>query len=91
MLSRKYRRIIDNFAGMRNNDGRLAGLLGTVIIHLIAAIIFMSFKIKNLQQETAEIFTVEFEEVAPTENQEDRLSNYQQLQLKKYYRETMKC
>lgn len=66
------KRFIPNFAAMRKKDGRLAGLLGTLIIHLLAAIIFMSFKIRNLQQEQAEIFTVQFEEVEPSQNEEEQ-------------------
>jgi hypothetical protein len=46
---------------MRKNDGRLAGILGTVIIHLVAAIIFMSFQIRLVQKTDKDIFTVEFE------------------------------
>jgi hypothetical protein len=45
---------------MKNNDGRLVGILGTVIIHLIAGIIFMSFQLKSLQREQSEIFEMEF-------------------------------
>jgi hypothetical protein len=52
---------------MRNFDGRAVGILGTVIIHLIAAILFMSFKIKSLSDNFSEIFAVEF---APADNYE---------------------
>jgi hypothetical protein len=45
---------------MKNNEGRLVGILGTVIIHLIAGIIFMSFQLKSLQSEQSEIFEMEF-------------------------------
>lgn len=41
-------------------EGRLAGILGTVIIHLIAGIIFMSFQIKSLHKNSSEKFIVEF-------------------------------
>ncbi|MGE5419568.1 MAG: energy transducer TonB [Chloroflexota bacterium] len=60
---------------MRKNDGRLVGLLGTLIIHLLAAVIFMSFKIRNLQQEQADIFTVEFQEVeqSPSTEKEEQV------------------
>ena len=33
---------------MKKYEGKLAGILGTVIIHLIAAIIFMSFQLRSL-------------------------------------------
>jgi len=35
---------------MRNKDGRLVGILGTVILHLIAAIIFMSFQLRTIDK-----------------------------------------
>lgn len=47
---------------MKKNDGRLAGILGAVIIHLIAGIIFMSFQISALKKSSVENFTVEFEQ-----------------------------
>ncbi len=45
---------------MKKNDGRLVGILGTIIIHLIAGIIFMSFQIKSLHKESSDEFVVEF-------------------------------
>lgn len=57
---------------MKKHEGRLVGILGTVIIHLIAAIIFMSFQISSLQNEIREVFQVEFvpeDEIRP-ENKE---------------------
>jgi hypothetical protein len=44
---------------MRNYNGKLVGILGTVIIHLIAGIIFMSFKISTLNKDFTEEFMVE--------------------------------
>ncbi|MCU0472644.1 MAG: hypothetical protein MUC93_04650 [Bacteroidales bacterium] len=58
---------------MRNLDGKLVGIIGTVIIHLIAAIIFMSFQIRALEKEQYENLNVEFapvEEQAEQENKE---------------------
>ena len=52
---------------MRKYEGRLVGIFGTVIIHLIAAIIFMSFQIKSLQRDLSNEFKVEF---APVEESE---------------------
>jgi hypothetical protein len=46
---------------MIKNEGRLAGILGTVIIHLIAAIIFMSFQLRTLHRERASEYLIEFE------------------------------
>jgi hypothetical protein len=49
---------------MKKYEGRFVGILGTVIIHLIAAIIFMSFQLKSIQKEMAYAFQVE---LAPIE------------------------
>lgn len=48
---------------MRKSDGRLIGILGTVIFHLIAAIIFMSFQISSVKKTNLELFQVELQEV----------------------------
>ena len=40
-------------------EGRLAGILGTVIIHLIAGIVFMSYQLSSLQKSMPEKFVVE--------------------------------
>ncbi|MCE5346623.1 MAG: hypothetical protein LLG13_10100 [Bacteroidales bacterium] len=56
---------------MKKNEGKLVGILGTVVIHLIALVIFMSFQIKSIKQELSDIFEVEFvpmEETAAKEN-----------------------
>jgi hypothetical protein len=45
---------------MKNKDGRMVGVLGTVIIHLIAAIIFMSFQIKSVGKPDAEQIIFDF-------------------------------
>jgi hypothetical protein len=45
---------------MINYEGKLIGILSTVIIHLVAGIIFMSFQIKSLHQTRSDKFTVEF-------------------------------
>ncbi len=64
--------IIYNFALMKKFEGKLAGILGTVIVHLIAAIIFMSFQISSLNNEMKDVFQVEFapEDAATPENKE---------------------
>jgi len=54
---------------MKDYQGKLVGILGTVIVHLIAAIIFMSFRIHSLNK-IREEFTVEFEAVQPSEDEE---------------------
>ncbi len=55
---------------MRRNEGRLVGILGTVIIHLIAGIIFMSFQIKSLQNDLSDEFEIEFAPFEQPENKE---------------------
>jgi hypothetical protein len=54
---------------MRKNEGRVIGILGTVIIHLIAGIIFMSFQINSLHKDLSHEFTVEF---APSEETDEK-------------------
>lgn len=45
---------------MRNLNGKVVGILGAVIIHLIAAVIFMSFQLKTLNIDLSHEFAVEF-------------------------------
>lgn len=49
---------------MKNSKGKMVGILGTVIVHLIAGIVFMSFEIKSIQRDISDEFMVEF---APAE------------------------
>jgi protein TonB len=58
---------------MKRYEGRVAGILGTVIVHLIAAIIFMSFKLQSVRREIKEEFTVEFMETDELEEESDKL------------------
>jgi hypothetical protein len=51
-------------------EGRLVGILGTVIAHLVAGIIFMSFKIDSLKKDFSEEFQVEFAPVDEPEMKE---------------------
>jgi len=55
---------------MRKYEGKVVGILGTVIIHLIAGIIFMSFQLKSLQKDDSDEFVVEFAPEEKTENSE---------------------
>jgi hypothetical protein len=45
---------------MKNYEGKLVGILGTVIVHLIAAIIIMSFQIRSLNIKSRDMFEIEF-------------------------------
>lgn len=48
---------------MRNYDGRVVGILGTVILHLVAAILFMLYQIGTLKKSITQDFNVEFVQV----------------------------
>jgi hypothetical protein len=54
---------------MKKYDGKLVGILGTVIIHLIAAILFMSFQISSLKKSMTDKFEIAF---APVEELESK-------------------
>jgi hypothetical protein len=55
---------------MKKYDRRLNGILGTLIIHLIAGILFMSFQIKSLQKDMSDKYIVEFATVEESEPKE---------------------
>jgi hypothetical protein len=44
---------------MRSDNGKLTGVMGTVIIHLIAGIIFMSLQLRSLQKTITKEYEVE--------------------------------
>jgi len=44
---------------MRNNKGKMTGILGTLIIHLIAGIIFLSLQLRSLEKKIAAEYQVE--------------------------------
>ena len=48
---------------MIKNEGRLVGILGAVIIHLIAGIIFMSFQLKAIKNDINRNYVIEFEQL----------------------------
>jgi len=53
--------IIYNFVSvMKRHEGKIIGLIGTIIIHIIAAIIFMSVKLSSVYREKQSEFLVEF-------------------------------
>lgn len=54
--------IFPNFADiMKQYEGKLIGIMGTIIVHLIIAIIFMSIKLSSVYHELRSEFLVEFE------------------------------
>ena len=48
---------------MRRYEGTVAGVLGTIIIHLLAAIFFFSVKLNSLKRESEKEFILVFEDV----------------------------
>lgn len=50
---------------MRQYNGKIVGILGTVIVHLLAGIIFMSFKLHSLatKEKKTEKFEIEFAQI----------------------------
>ncbi|MDZ7739816.1 MAG: energy transducer TonB [Bacteroidales bacterium] len=46
---------------MKGYEGKIAGLMGTIIIHIIAGIIFMSVKLSSLYKEDQAEFLIEFQ------------------------------
>ena len=56
---------------MKKYKGRLVGILGTVIFHLIVAIIIMSFQIRSLQVQARDMFEIEF--LAEEQPEEEKL------------------
>lgn len=58
---------------MKNNTSKLVGILGTLILHLVAGIIFMSFKMHSLNKDLSKEFTVEFEQIEKPEVSQEKL------------------
>lgn len=54
---------------MKNYDGRIVGILGTVIIHLVAAILFMLYQIGALKKNISKDFKIEFVQVPEPKEQ----------------------
>jgi len=54
---------------VKKYEGKIVGILGTVIIHLLAGIIFMSFKLHTIKKAQTKEFEIEF--VAIEEPQEE--------------------
>jgi hypothetical protein len=48
---------------MKNYDGRVVGILGTVMIHLLAAILFMLYQIGSLKKSITKDFKIEFVQI----------------------------
>jgi hypothetical protein len=52
---------------MKKYDRKIVGVLGTVMIHLIAGILFMSLQIRSLQKDMSDKYIVEFATVEESE------------------------
>lgn len=55
---------------MRKYEGKIVGVLGTVIVHLVAGIIFMSFQLRSITIERRKEFEIEFLQVEEPEVKE---------------------
>lgn len=55
---------------MKKYDRKLVGILGTVMIHLIAGILFMSLQIRSLQKDMSDKYIVEFATLEESETRE---------------------
>jgi hypothetical protein len=67
---------------MKDVDSRLVGVLGTLIFHLVAAIIFMSFKLNSISPVSNDQFSVEFfpeEIILPEEEPKETPSTIEQI------------
>lgn len=60
---------------MKRYEGKIVGILGTVIIHLVAAIIFMSFQLQSLRtkEKQVEKFEIEFAAIEEKKTPEKQL------------------
>lgn len=56
---------------MKRYEGKLAGILGTVIIHLLAAILFVSVKLNSLERDKLAEYLVVLEEPKTDASKED--------------------
>lgn len=56
---------------MKDYKGKIIGILGTVIFHLVAAIFFMLFQIRSLNIDLSNEFIIEFAEESP-DNRQDK-------------------
>lgn len=62
LLFKVVKIIIYNFVfRMKSHESKIIGIIGTIIIHLIAAIIFMSAKLSSVYTERQSEFLVEFQ------------------------------
>jgi hypothetical protein len=58
---------------MNKYEGKLVGILGTVIIHLVAAILFMSFKLHSIKEDFSKEFVIEFNQVVQPAEEEKKI------------------
>ena len=76
---------------MRKDKGRLAGILGTIILHLIAGIIFMSLQLRSLQKTISNEYEVELAPEPEPVKQKEKLPRYLLHQLIKFSKEMRRC
>jgi hypothetical protein len=68
---------------MRNNNGKLAGILGTIILHLIAAIIFMSLQLRSLQKKITAEYQIELAPVQEPEVKKEKIPDVAAMTVEK--------
>lgn len=68
---------------MRNNNGKLAGILGTIILHLIAGIIFMSLQLRSLQKKITAEYQVELAPAQEPEAKKEKMAEVSGMTVEK--------
>ena len=68
---------------MRNNNGKLAGILGTIILHLIAGIIFMSLQLRSLQKKITAEYQIELAPAQEPEVKKEKMTEVQATTVEK--------
>lgn len=58
---------------MNRYEGPLVGILGAIILHLVVAIVFMSFRLNSMVRENRAEFLIEFEKEPEPEKEEDKI------------------
>lgn len=58
---------------MKKYEGKIVGILGTVIIHLLAGIIFMSFKLHTIKKAQIKEFEIEFVAIEEPQQEDKKI------------------
>jgi hypothetical protein len=68
---------------MRNRKGKLTGILGTVIIHLIAGIVFMSLQLRSIQKTLSAQYEVELAPQTEALTKKEKITEVQATSVEK--------